>query len=117
MSVSPEYKEFIIELLLPFGDVQIKSMFGGGGVYYQGTMFGLIADETLYLKADQTTIPDFESEGMDPFMYEGKSGKPIRMSYWQAPERLYEDGDEMKSWAMKSYEIARSGKKSPKKRK
>lgn len=118
MSVSSEYKDFVIDVLSSFGDVQVRSMFGGGGVYHQGIMFGLIADETLFLKADDTNIPDFESEGMGPFLYEGKSGKPISMSYWQVPDYLYENSDEMKSWAEKAYNIALSTKKpKPKKRK
>ena len=111
MSVGNEYKEFVRELLSPFGDVQIRSMFGGGGIYYQGVMFAFIADEILYLKSDQSNIPDFEAEDMGPFVYEGKSGKPVRMSYWQVPERLLEDPEEMESWAKKSFTVALANQK------
>ena len=69
-------------------------MFGGAGVFRDGIMFGLIADETLYFKIDDTIKGDFEAEGSEPFVYT-KAGKATAMSYWRVPERLYEDADAM----------------------
>ena len=51
-------------------------------------MFALISDDQLYLKADVTTVPDFEAEGLGPFTYEMKIGTRSLPSYWQAPEWL-----------------------------
>jgi DNA transformation protein len=115
MSIDPGFRDFVQDQLSEVGPITIRSMFGGGGVYADGVMFGLIAFDALYLKADETTIPDFESEGSEPFTYEGE-GKPIRMSYWQVPERLYEDPDDMTAWAHKALEVARRAKASKPKR-
>ncbi len=86
-------------------------MFGGGGVYHDGVMFGLIADDVLYLKADDKTSPDFEQEGSTPFISASKNGKQANMPYWQVPERLYEDVDELAKWATKAYSVAKATKK------
>ena len=43
---------YLLELLAPFGNVRAKKMFGGHGIFKDELMFGLVADETLYLKAD-----------------------------------------------------------------
>lgn len=123
MTVSPEYKAFVLEQLDPIGDIRIRHMFGGGGVYYGDLMFGLIAGETLYFKADDQNRPDFEAEGMGPFVYEppakdGKTGKKIAMSYWELPERLYDEADELTVWARNAIDAAaRSKAKSPAKKK
>lgn len=114
MTVSASYKSFLAELLAGMGPVQIRSMFGGGGVFLDGVMFALIADETLYLKADHSTTDAFEAEGMAPFAYD-KKGKAAVMSYWQIPDRLLDDPDELVCWARDALAIA-AAKKRPKQR-
>lgn len=114
MSVSDGYKAFVTELLGGLGSVRIRSMFGGGGVFLDDVMFGLIADETLYLKADDSTSAAYAAEGMMPFTYE-KKGKASVMSYWQVPDRLLDDPDEIVHWARDALAVAIASKR-PKKR-
>ena len=115
MVVSPEYKAFILEMLEPLGGVSIRGMFGGGGVFCQGVMFGLIADERLYFKVDEQSKPAFEAEGLGPFVYEAGNGKNTIMSYYEAPESAYDDQDEMLDWARKGLDAAfREDAKKPK---
>jgi DNA transformation protein len=111
MPVDPGFRDFVQDQLSGLGPITIRSMFGGAGVYADGVMFGLIAFDALYFKADETTIPDYQTEGAEPFTYEGQ-GKPIEMSYWQVPERLYEDPDDMVAWAGKALDVARRARAS-----
>ncbi len=110
MSVSKEYKAFLEDLFAGFGAVSIRSMFGGGGVYHDGIMFALIADDTLYLKVDASNQADFEAEGMMPFTYTGKN-KPVSMSYWEVPEALYDDPETFVGWARKAFGAALKSKR------
>ena len=55
MTASPDFIEFVQELFAPLGGVSIRRMFGGAGIYSRGVMFGLIDDDTIYLKADNET--------------------------------------------------------------
>ena len=110
MPVSGEFIRLIEEALAPLGSVKAGSikarrMFGGAGLYSGAVMFALIADDTLYLKADDATRTAFEAEGLGPFVYQGKS-KPVRLSYWQAPERLLDDPDELLAWAERALAAA-----------
>ncbi len=119
MAVSAEYRDFVIEQLEPLGAVRIRNMFGGAGVYLGDLMFGLIAGETLYFKVDDRNRADFEAEDMGPFVYEPPSGKAVAMSYYELPERLYDDADELVSWARKALDAAltaRSAKPAPARR-
>jgi DNA transformation protein len=91
--------EDIQELFSVFGVVAVRRMFGGAGIYADGTMFGLVADGVIYLKADERNAPAFERENLPPFTYETKDGKRGVMSYRRMPERLYDDPDELATWA------------------
>jgi len=110
MAVSYEYKEFVADQLEPLGPVRIRNMFGGAGVYLDDLMFGLIVGETLFLKADDRNRSDFEAEEMGPFLYEPPSGKTVAMSYYELPERLYDDPDELVLWARKALDAALAAK-------
>lgn len=116
MSASEGFQEFLIDQLAGFGPVSIRRMFGGAGVYADNVMFGLIADDTLYLKADDTTVPAYEAEGMRAFTYTAKDRKPISMSYWEVPPRLLEDPDELVAWARAAHAIACAAKKPARKK-
>jgi DNA transformation protein and related proteins len=80
-------------------------MVGGHGIYYNDIMFGLLADNVLYLKADAESAVLFEDLGLGPFQYI-KNGKSMNMSYFMAPADIYEDPSEAKVWAGHAYEAA-----------
>ena len=111
MAKENEFVEYVLDLFGPWGPVKAKAMFGGFGIYRNNLMFGLIADEMLYLKTDEKTRSAFESKGLPPFTYE-KKGNKFSMSYYQAPEEALEDPEEMAVWAEKAYGAAvRANKK------
>jgi DNA transformation protein len=100
-----EYVEFLKEVFEQFGPIHPRRMFGGYGLFHKGLMFGLVADDVLYLKADDTLSTYFEERGLDQFQYE-KRGKTFKMSYYMAPENIFDDPEEAKIWAARSYEAA-----------
>ena len=73
------------ELFSAFGVVAVRRMFGGAGIYADGTMFGLVADGVIYLKADERNAPAYERESLPPFTYATKDGKRGVMSYRRMP--------------------------------
>jgi len=110
MAVDAGYLEFLKDAFAEFGEVTIRKMFGGAGVYRDGVMFGLVAQSTLYLRSDATTAPDFEAEDMGPFVYDAR-GKENAMPYHEVPERLLEDGEALAEWSQKAFAIALAAKK------
>src|SRR5262249_52468137 len=102
----------IVEMFAAFGPVVPRRMFSGFGIFSDGLMFGLAVRGVLYLKADAQTVPAFEAEGQGPFSYMAKGRKRAVMSYWRAPDRLYDDPDELAAWARDALAAAhRSGSK------
>ena len=118
-----EYVEYLKEVFNEFGPIQPRRMFGGYGIFHKGLMFALVADNALYLKADETISQHFTERELEQFSYE-KQGKAFKMSYYMAPEDIFDDSEEAKIWADRSYAAAvRSNKpkrkptKKPKKKK
>ena len=107
---------FIRDLFREFGEVQIRRMFGGAGLWADEVMFALISREVIYLKADEDSIPAFEAEGCAAFSYDTKVGRHVLTSYWRMPERLYDDPDELAVWARQALTVAarKRAAKSPK---
>ncbi len=99
--------EHIIELFAGFGRVSVRRLFGGFGIYADGTMFGLASRGVIYLKADDETAAAFREEGRGPLTYAAKGGRRTVMSYWQLPDRLYDDPDELAAWARTALAVAR----------
>ena len=120
MPPSPAEKEFaayIVDLMQSIGLVSARAMFGGYGIFHDALMFGIIADNVLYLKADKETENDFKDMGLEPFTYQ-KQGKELKMSYYQAPEEALDNAEEMNHWAAKAYRTAvRAASKQQKKKK
>jgi DNA transformation protein len=107
MTLDPRLSELAEELFGALGNIRVRKMFGGGGIYCDGVMFALIADGVIYLKADARSQANFEAEGLGPFVYQGKA-KPVAMSYWRMPERLLDDPDAALDWGRDAVRAARA---------
>jgi DNA transformation protein len=92
-------RDFLIDLFADFGPVAIRRMFSGFGISVDGVNFALALRGGLYLRADEQTIPRFEAERSKPFRYQTKARSVTVGSYWQLPERLYDDSEDMADWA------------------
>jgi DNA transformation protein len=92
-------RDFLLDLFSAFGPVTVRRMFSGFGISADGTNFALALRGGLYLRADERSIARFEAEGSKPFQYQTKEKTVIIGSYWQLPERLYDDPDELADWA------------------
>jgi len=97
-----EFVEHVLELLAPFGNVSARRMFGGYGIHRDALMFGLVADDVLYLKADGENRGEFEAAGSEPFSYMSRQ-KQVVLSYWRAPEEALESHDTMLPWARSAF--------------
>lgn len=97
MNSSDEFVRHALEMMSAWGNVRSRKMFGGHGVYRDDVFFALIADDTLYLKADEQTRGAFQAAGSAPFVYDGH-GETITMSYWRAPDECLESPATMRDW-------------------
>ena len=90
MKASNEYLQYIMQKLEPLGQVKSRAMFGGYGIFHEGAMFALIADDTLYFKVDDSNRVQYEYAG-------GTQFKP--MPYYEVPAEVLEDAFKLHEWA------------------
>jgi DNA transformation protein and related proteins len=99
-------RDFLADLFAHFGPVTIRPMFSGFGISVDGTNFAMALRSGLYLRADEQTIARFEAEGSKPFQYQTRAKTVTVNSYWQLPERLYDDPEDLTDWARVSLAAA-----------
>lgn len=111
MATTAGYLAYVVDLFAPWAAIQAKRMFGGAGLMRDGRMFGLIADDQIYLKVNPETRAEFEAQGSTPFVFVSKGGEGIAMSYWSLPATALDDVDLLKEWADRAWSAAASPKK------
>ena len=104
MAVNEEYLKFVQDQLEGVGAIDIKRMFGGIGIFKDGLMFGKIGGDTFRLKVDETNKKQYEDKGMKPFV---SKTKKKGMPYWEVPQEVLNDRDELTTCANTSIEIAK----------
>jgi DNA transformation protein and related proteins len=107
MVASDSFAEFLREQFAPIGRVTMRRMFGKTGVFCDGLMFGMVTDDTLYFRVDDHNRAAFkEAESFPPLNYQ-KKGRTIDLAFWRAPERLWDEPDELVTWARTALAAAR----------
>lgn len=102
----------IHDLFAGLGPVTVRRMFGGKGIYFDGTIIALEVDGDVLLKADRETAPASEAAGSRQWVYDGHKGRnPTAMPYWTIPESAVDDPDEMIVWARNAAEAGKRAKK------
>ncbi len=91
--------------------IESKAMFGGWGLYKNGVVFGIIADDQLYFKAGDRNRKDYEDSGSSPFTYVAAGRKKVTMSYWEVPANVIENRDELEQWIDQSCKVSLQSKK------
>ena len=109
MKPPPPYLEYLVETVQPLGEITWRSMFGGYALYADGTIFGLVGNGALFLKADEVNVEMFESRGLPPF--QPWEDKAMSMKYYAAPPEIFEDPAEMLRWCGASVAAGKRGQK------
>src|ERR1700758_1502445 len=106
MVASDSFAEFLKEQLAPLGRVTMRRMFGKTGVFCDGLMFGMVTDNTLYFRVDDHNREAFKEAASFPPLNYSKKGSTIDLSFWRAPERLFDEPEEFIIWAREALEGA-----------
>jgi DNA transformation protein and related proteins len=107
MVASDSFAEFLREQLAPLGPVTLRRMFGKTGVFCDGLMLAMVTNDTLYFRVDDHNRAAFEEAASFPPLNYEKKGCTIDLSFWRAPERLFDEPDELVTWARAALAAAR----------
>ena len=105
MAVSRDYLDYVLEQLAGLGRLRSRRMFGGAGLYCDEIFFAIISDDTLYLRVDARSRPDFVARGMAAFR--PYADRPeISMTYFAVPAEVLEDARELVPWSRRAVAAA-----------
>jgi DNA transformation protein and related proteins len=105
MPVRPQFLAYILEQLAALGRLRSRRMFGGVGLYSGELFFGLIDDDTVFFKSDDSNSADYRSRNMPRFMPFPARPEAV-LAYYQVPADVIEDAEELVTWARKSVAVA-----------
>jgi DNA transformation protein and related proteins len=108
--ITDPFVQHACELLSSLGPCKAVRMFGGWGISVDGMNVALIAWDTLYLKTNAETQPQWLDAGGQPFVYEAK-GKPMHLNYHTPPDEALESPALMAPWARLALRAAVAARK------
>ncbi|NGN96870.1 TfoX/Sxy family DNA transformation protein [Grimontia sp. S25] len=88
------------------GKMKSRSMFGGFGVFCDETMFALVVNNQLHLRAGPANETEFKALNMEPYVYK-KRGFPVVTKYYAVPQDWWDQSGLMMDHATKALAIAR----------
>ena len=106
MAPPTEFVRFVLDLLSRVGEVRVRAMFGGFGLYYGDAIFAIIVGDRLYFRTDAVSARNFEKLGLGPFTYVAR-GRTIALKYHEAPPEALESPEIMRSRALEAISVAR----------
>jgi len=117
MAVDEGLVEWVKEGLEPLGTVSMRRMMGGAVLYLDGSVFALVHDGELWIKADAESNAIWDEAGhSERFTVSFKDGTVDSMNYRRAPSETYDDADALREWAGLGIAAGlRAPKKKPKK--
>lgn len=116
MSPSAEYVEYVLEQFAPIasaGPMRTTRFFGGVGLVCGTVQFAMIMANSLYLVVDDITREKYEKYGMSPFSYLTKKGRVQVRRYYELPEDVLTDAEQLAVWVRESIGVAHQKKSRP----
>jgi DNA transformation protein len=96
--------------LRAMGPIEVTRFFGGAGLVMDGVQFGFVMKGILYLRVDACSRRRFEALDAAPFTYAGRSQTVKVTSYYEAPDHIVDDPDELSRWAIDAHRAALTAK-------
>lgn len=106
----------LADRLHELGPITVTRFFGGAGLVRAGVQFAFVIDGGVYFRVDDLSRHDFERLGMSPFTYEARSKPVIVTSYYELPNKIADDLDELRRWTIRAIQAATAAKLKGKRR-
>lgn len=100
MALTDEEIDHVLDLFSGVNDLSTRKMFGGIGVYSDGTIFAvMMRDGRLMLKGKGDMIARYDELGMERWTYQRPGKSETAMPYWIIPDSALEDAEEASALA------------------
>lgn len=112
MAADSDYVDFVLDCMAGLGPVRPVRFFSGTGLVMDGVQFAMITKTSrLFFVVDDETRPRYRAAGMEPFWYTRSTGRREVQRWYELPEDVLVDPDELRRWAMDALRIAAATKR------
>lgn len=94
------------EYLSPLGEVQYRALFGGYTLAVDDTVFAMVSEGELYLRACEESAP-YCVKHASSFLSLVKRGRPVLLNYFRVDEGLWQDRETLLQLSSFALEAAR----------
>lgn len=112
MSTSTEFETYVLESLKLVSSVKKGRFFGGVGFSCNSIQFAMMMENRLYFVVDEDTRKKYELAGMSSFSYMTKKRRIQVRRYFEVPEEVLDDPEQLGHWAKEAIFVAGKTKKS-----
>ncbi|PSW13593.1 DNA transformation protein [Photobacterium rosenbergii] len=103
-----------LRLFSCFNNVKSRSMFGGFGIFAGETMFALVVNDKLHLRANAKNEQEYKKAGLKPYIYK-KRGFPVVTKHYAIPDEWWNDTGKIIEQATRSLDAANVDKETKEK--
>jgi DNA transformation protein len=86
---------YVLDQLRLLRNVEARAMFGGYGLYRDGSFFGIISKGRFYMRTSPLTRPNYVKAGTKPFR---PSVRQTLRSYYEVPQEVLDDASTLARW-------------------
>lgn len=97
--VDASFLDYVLEQLAEAKGLKTKAMFGGHGIYMDGSFFGIVHQGSVYFRTDEASRLEYVKAGSRPF---NPKGKVELHRYYEVPADVLEDPAELLEWARRA---------------
>ena len=97
------FADFVQDQLGALDDLRVRRMFGGHGLYLGDAFFGIVHQERLYFKTNDTTRKKFTMAGMTAFQ---PNERQTLKNYFEVPAAVVENRARLVEWVREAAAIA-----------
>lgn len=102
-----------LQLCNSLGKIKSRSMFGGFGIFCNDTMFALVVNNALHLRAAKQNESEFIALKMAPYTYT-KRNFPVITKYYEIPNAWWEQTELLLNYVTQALDIASNDQKEKK---
>ncbi|EGA68507.1 hypothetical protein VISI1226_09274 [Vibrio sinaloensis DSM 21326] len=99
-----------MRLFEQLGQIKSRSMFGGFGIFADETMFALVVNDKLHVRADAQLTQQFKALELEPYVYK-KRGFPVVTKYFALSDEWVADSKRTLQVAQQALNAAKEEKK------
>ena len=107
---SDEYLSHVMQLLSPIGEITLRHVTGGHGLFHRGIQFGIVALDELYFKVGEKNLPHYLAEDCGPLIFPGRQ-LAENLSFRKVPEHVQKNPHLLREWVMAARNAALEFKK------